>query len=142
MSGIQVLYSYTGFVFFFSQAPITWESRKQRTVALSSADMALTEATKEAIYLKGFLVELGLEKFSDTTIFNDSASAQKLAKNPVFHGRTKHIAIKHHFVREALKNNLISLEYLCTEDMIADVLTKALPASKHVKCTQLLGLSP
>ncbi|KAL6419440.1 hypothetical protein ACFW04_011411 [Cataglyphis niger] len=129
------------FVFFFSQAPITWESRKQKTVALSSVEaeyMGLTEATKESIYLRKFFLELGLKKFSDTIIFNDSASALKLAKNPIFHGRTKHIDIKHHFVREALKDNLINLEYLCTEDMMADVFTKALPASKHLKCTESL----
>ncbi|KAL6420584.1 hypothetical protein ACFW04_014632 [Cataglyphis niger] len=134
-------HSYTGFVFFFSQAPITWESRKQRTVALSSVEaeyMGLTEATKESIYLRKFFLELGLKKFSDTIIFNDSASALKLAKNPIFYGRTKHIDIKHHFVREALKDNLINLEYLCTEDMMADVFTKALPASKHLKCTESL----
>lgn len=137
-------HSYTGFVFIFSQAPITWESRKQRTVALSSAEaeyMGLTEATKEAIYLRKFLIELRLKEFSDTTLYNDSASAQKLAKNPIFHGRTKHIDIKHHFVREALKDNLISLKYLCTENMITDIFTKALLASKHFKCTQFLVLS-
>lgn len=137
-------HSYTGFVFILSQAPITWESRKQRTVALSSAEaeyMGLTEATKEAIYLRKFLIELGLKKFSDTTLYNDSASAQKLARNPIFHRRTKHIDIKHHFVREALRDNLISLKYLCTENMIADIFTKALSASKHLKCTQFLVLS-
>lgn len=70
--------SCTGFVFFFSRAPITGKSRKQRTVALSAkADeyMGLTEATKEAINLRKFLIALGLSKFSDTTLFNDSASA-------------------------------------------------------------------
>lgn len=70
--------SYTGFVFFLSHAPITWESRKQRTVALSSTEaeyMGLTEATKEAIYLQRFLTEIGLKKLSTLTIYNDSASA-------------------------------------------------------------------
>jgi len=136
-------HSYTGFVFLFSRGPISWESRKQRTVALSSTEaeyMALTEATKEAIHLRRFMQELGLKNFANTTVYNDSISAQKLATNPVFHGRTKHIDIRYHFVREALKDNLIDLEYLCTEDMIADVLTKALSVDKHLKCTQSLVL--
>lgn len=81
-----------------------------------------------------------MKEFSNTILFNDSASAQKLARNPIFHRRTKHIDIKHHFVREALKDNVLSLKYLCTEDMIADIFTKALPASKHLKCTKFLVL--
>ena len=95
------------------------------------------EDTKKAIYLR-FFVEFGLIEFVDVILFNDSVSAQKLAKNSVFHGRIKHIDIKHYFIREALKNNLISLKYLYTED--ADIFTKMLSPSKHIQCTKSLRL--
>ena len=137
--------SYTGFAFILGGGPVSWEAKKQRTVALSSTEaeyMALTEATKEAIHLKGFLEELGVRRDSSVVIFNDNQGAQKLAKNPIFHARTKHIDIRHHFVREALEHGLVQLEYLCTEEMIADVLTKGLPGPKHQKCLEMLGLGP
>ena len=104
--------------------------------------MALTEATKEAIHLKGFLEELGVRRDSSVVIFNDNQGAQKLAKNPIFHARTKHIDIRHHFVREALEYGLVQLEYLCTGKMTADVLTKGLPGPNHRKCLEMLGLGP
>lgn len=134
--------SYIGYVFFLSHAPITWKSRKQRTVALSFTEaeyMGLTEATKEVIYLHRFLTEIGLKNLFMLIIYNDSASTQELARNPVYHGRTKHIDVRHHFVREALKNHQIKLDYLCSAEMIADIFTKALPLNKHYKCIELLG---
>lgn len=101
--------------------------------------MALTEATKEAIYLKRFLEELNVRKRTAVVIFSDNQGAQKLAKNPVFDGRTKHIDIRHHFVRDALEWECIRIEYLCTEEMLADVLTKGLSGPKHRKCLMKLG---
>jgi hypothetical protein len=64
-------------------------------------------------------------------LFNDNQSAQKMAHNPVFHNRSKHIAIRHHFIRDAVKEEQVALEYLNTEKMIADIMTKALPKVKH-----------
>lgn len=136
--------SYTGYTFILSGASISWESRKQRTVALSSTEaeyMALTCAAKEAIHLIGFMNELGFRELAKVVIFNDNQSAEKLAANPVFHARSKHIDIKHHFVREALKRHPIKLLYLQTEKMIADVLTKPLTGPKHDFCAGGLGLT-
>ncbi|CAB0042346.1 unnamed protein product [Trichogramma brassicae] len=92
--------------------------------------MSLSDAAKEAIYLSGLLTELGFTDLSRTIIYNDNQSAGKLATNPVFHARSKHIDIRAHFVREVLKDGKFTLEYLPTEDMIADILTKALPKPK------------
>ncbi|CAB0010875.1 unnamed protein product, partial [Nesidiocoris tenuis] len=87
--------SYSGFFFELGGAAITWEARKQRTVALSSVEaeyLALGEATKEAIYLRQFLTELGLSRpTTSTLILNDNQGAQLLAKNSIHHSRTKHI---------------------------------------------------
>lgn len=136
--------SYTGSTFLLAGAAISWESRKQRTVALSSTEaeyMSLTDAAKEAVFLIGFLRELGFEKFAQVTLFNDNQGAGRLASNPVFHSRTKHIDIRHHFIRNVLQDQTVTLEYLPTERMIADVLTKALPAPKHESCIKALGVA-
>ncbi|XP_057671346.1 uncharacterized protein LOC130903102 [Diorhabda carinulata] len=96
--------SFTGYVFKLSGGSVSWKSCKQRTVALSTTEavyMALSEAAKEAIYLRNLLFEITGE-FDCINIFNDNQSAQKLACNPDFHDRSKHIDIRYHFVIDAL----------------------------------------
>lgn len=137
--------SYTGYSFLFGGAAISWESRKQRTVALSSTEaeyMAIAEAVKEAIYLKNFLHEAGFGDVADIVIFNDNRGANLLTRNSVFHHRTKHIDMRYHFIRDALKRDHIKLEYLPTNEMTADVLTKSLPQQKHIYCVNRLGIFP
>ena len=64
----------------------------------------------------------------------DNQGAGKLAENPVHHSRSKHIDVKHHFIRQVLKEHPVDLTYLPTEKMVADVLTKCLPGPKHMEC--------
>lgn len=135
--------SYSGFAFTLSGCPISWESRKQKTVALSSTEaeyMALSEAAKQATYLIRLLSAFGIPDVT-IKIFCDNNGAIKLAENPVFHARSKHIDIRHHFVREVLNQGAISVAHISTTDMASDFLTKALPASKFKKCLSNLGLS-
>lgn len=135
--------SYTGYVFVFAGVSISWEVKKQVTVAQSSLEaeyMGLTEAAKEAIYLRRFFIEIGLQVPKTIKIFNDNQGAQKLARSQVFHSRTKHIAVKHHFVRGVLKTGVIDLEYLQSAEMVADALTKGLPTTKHWKFIEKFGL--
>ncbi|XP_073814329.1 uncharacterized protein [Musca autumnalis] len=134
--------SYSGYAFILAGGAISWEARKQRTVSLSSTEaeyIAIAEASKEAIYLKGILNSIGLNT-ENITLYNDSQSAQKLIQNFGYSARTKHIDIRHHFVRDCVRNGNISLEYLSTEDMPADVLTKGLNRNKHNFCSTNLGL--
>ena len=93
--------------------------------------MAVADAIKEALYLRSFLEELGIQEFADIVVYNDKQGAGKLAKGQVQHSRTKHIDIRYHFVRDTLDNNLIKLKYMSTGNMIADILTKGLPGPKH-----------
>ncbi|KMQ88815.1 gag-pol polyprotein [Lasius niger] len=92
--------SYTGFVFKLANAAITWEARKQKSIALSSTEaeyMALTEAAKETVYLRNLLEEMCYLKHQSepTTVYCDNQGAQKLMRNPMYHSRTKHIDIRH-----------------------------------------------
>jgi len=73
-------------------------------------------------------------------IFNDNQGAGDLTRNPVFHNRTKHVDIRHHFIRELVENNEVIAEYIPTEKMRADVLTKGLSTSKHNECIIGLGM--
>ncbi|XP_039309080.1 secreted RxLR effector protein 161-like [Solenopsis invicta] len=128
--------SYTGYAFVFGGCPISWESRKQKTTVLSSMEaeyMALSEATKEAVHLRSLLSELGFP-YPKIKLWSDNCGAIKLAENPVFHNRSKHIDVRHHFVREMLEIGVIDIDHRPTEYMAADVLTKGLSGPKHRKC--------
>lgn len=133
--------SYTGFVFKFGGSAISWEAKKQRTVALSSVEaeyMALSEAAREATCIRNFFKEIGMSMA--LTISCDNQGALQLAENPVHHSRTKHIDIRHHYIRQALKDGSFKIKYLPTEEMPADVLTKALTKEKHNFCSNSMGL--
>lgn len=129
----------------WNKGPVTWNARKQRSVALSKNEseyMGLFDASKKAIYLRGFLEELEMRIVEPTPIFNDNQGAIKLAGNPVYHARSKHIDVRYHFVRESLTNGLISVNYVPTDQMLADILTKKLNKNKHLHLTELLNLRP
>jgi hypothetical protein len=135
--------SYSGYAFILGNAAICWDAKKQRTVSLSSTEseyMAMCEGTKEAMYLRNFLGELGFER-TPVTIFNDNQGAQHLVKNPVHHKRTKHIDIRYHFIKEAFENKIIETKYLPTSNMIADILTKPVFKMKLNMCVKSLGIT-
>ena len=89
--------------FFLAGAPVSWSSKKQPSTALSSMEaeyMALTHSSREAIWLRRLLDEVGLPQDRPTTIHVDNQGAIAFAQNPVHHGRSKHIDLRHHFVRD------------------------------------------
>lgn len=144
--------SFTGYAFTYANAAVSWECHKQTSVALSSTEaeyMALSEAAKESVHLRAFLNEvLGQNSFvtlydnnNCVDLYNDNQSAQKIACNPIYHRRTKHIDTRYHFVREIIDDGNIKLIYMPTTTMIADICTKSLPSPKHKYCTDGLGLS-
>lgn len=135
--------SITGWVFMLYGGAVSWQSRKQRTVTLSSVEaeyMAATQATKEAIWWRSFLTELGLPPLGPTIIYADNQGSIALAKNPEHHERTKHIDIQYHFIREQLATRAITVQYMPTEDMVADVLTKALASNRHNQLISRMGV--
>lgn len=102
--------------------------------------MAISDAAKEAVHLRKLIGDLGFNLPAKLKIFNDNNGARKLAENPIYHSRTKHIDVRHHYVREVLDSGILSIEYAPMELMPADVLTKGLPRVKHEKCLELLNL--
>lgn len=137
--------SFTGYVFVLGGAAINWESRKQKSVALSSTEaeyVALSSAAKELIHLKTLLIDLGFSTLVNGPIelFGDNLSAQQIVKNPVHHSRTKHIDIKFHHIRDLSEKQVIVLKYIPTGDMVADILTKNLMKTKHCHFAKKLGL--
>ena len=135
--------STSGYVFKMSGAAITWMSKKQTCVALSTAEaeyMALSMATQEAIWLKRLLTDLNEKEDGPLTIYEDNQSTICMAENPKFHGRAKHIDIKHHYVRNQVNEKKIELKYCPSEYMIADMLTKGLSRIQFNKLKDMIGI--
>ena len=136
--------STSGYCFLLANGVISWGSKKQQSVALSSTEseyMALSKATTEAIWLRKLLSELGFPQTNPTTIYSDSQSAIALTANPKYHSRSKHIDTQYHFTREKVLSQEIILQFISTTEMAADILTKSLPAEKHHLCMLKLGMS-
>lgn len=136
--------STSGFVYTLAGGAITWQSKKQSTVASSTVEaeyIALASATKEAIWLRKFLTELNFPSNSQPIkIYCDNKGAIDLTKNSLFHARTKHIDIVHHVSRNASKMKQIEVLKIGTEAMVADSLTKAVPHQKFLYCSNNMGL--
>lgn len=139
-------HSICGYVFTLNGGAISWSSKKQSVVALSSTEaeyIGITHAAKEATWIRNLLSELYSPQILNYPIIIhcDNKSAIELARNATFHSRTKHIAIRYHYIREALNAGVISLEHRGTDDMPADMFTKALIRLKLTKFAQYVGLS-
>ena len=115
-------HSTTGNVFMLSGSAISWLSKKESIVALSTAEVeyvALAAATQEAVWLRRLLAELQTKALEPTVIMEDNQSAIAIVHNPVAHGRFKHIDIRYHYIREAIQD-IINLCYCATNEMNAD----------------------
>ena len=134
----------SGYVFMVDGGAVSWSSKKQELVTLSTTEaeyVAQTHAAKEAVWLRGLLTELFGPVNGPTTLFSDSKSAIALAQDGHYHARTKHIDIRYHFIRYIIDAGTIKLVYCSTDDMTADTLTKALPSVKAKHFASALGLS-
>lgn len=127
--------STTGYVFMLGTGVVSWGSKLQQTVALSSAEseyMAACAAVQEAIHLRQLMGDLGYKQDGATVIYEDNQGCIALSANPVFHKRTKHIDIRYHFIRERVASGEVELRYIPTEEQLADLLTKALPKPRTI----------
>ena len=141
-------HSISGYVSFVGIGAVSWSSKKQTLVTVSSTEaeyVGYAGASKYIIWLQNFLKELWALNPSlttPTTLFGDNQAAIRLCQDSTFHARSKHIDVQFHFVRQAVSRNLVKVTYLSTHDMIADVFTKSLDRFKLSKFRHLLGLHP
>lgn len=132
-----------GMVFYLDENLITWVSQKQRCVALSSCEaefMAATSAACQGIWLQRVLSQILDTKPGPVVLYIDNRSAVDLAKNPVFHGRSKHIYLRYHFIRDCVEKGLIVIKHVKTTEQRADIMTKALAVTKFEGMRRLLGV--
>jgi hypothetical protein len=133
--------SRSGFILYLNGGPICWGSKKQNTIVDSTTYaeyVACYMAAKEIIWCRRLLHGLGFSQLQPTQLFSDSQSAIRLALNPEFHQRTKHVDIKYHMVRQQIKQHVLNIFYINTTDNIADILTKALSTDRFKRlCSSL-----
>lgn len=136
--------SVTGYVFLLANGAVSWQSKAQSSVATSSTEaeyVAACQASKEAMSWRTLLNELQLDISKPTVIRSDNQSAIAMSKNPEFHQRSKHIDIQYHYVRERVAEKSITLDFISTDKMIADSLTKPLNGPQHRKLINQMGLT-
>jgi hypothetical protein len=134
--------STTGYIFTLNGAAISWQSKRQPTVAVSSTEaeyMAAAAAVKESLWLRKLLTDFDVD-ISTVDILADNQSAIKLLRNPISSMRSKHIDVIHHFARERVARREVAFHYVTTAAQVADALTKALPLVQHKYCCKGMGV--
>lgn len=135
--------STSGYTFIYGGGAISWSSERQKSVSLSTAEseyIAGSNCVRELIWLRKIFNEILDIKSLKITLFMDNESAIRLIKNPEFHKRTKHIDIRYHFIREHYEKQEFNLEHVNTNEMTADVFTKALPAPNFNRLIKMMGV--
>ena len=130
--------STSGYLFMMNRGAVTWKSKKQSCVALSTAEaeyVALSSAAQECVWLRQLISDPGIP----TAVFEDNQSAIAMSRNPQFHGKAD---IKCHYIRDQVQNDVIDLVYCPSEDMIADIFTKGLCKAKFEKLRKRAGVGP
>ena len=137
----------SGYVYRLGDAIISWNSKKQHTIAASSTEaeyMSLLHGAKQALWLCQFLCDTGIHPpespLVGTELFVDNTGAIALAKEAHFHARTKHIDVHYHFMRECVKDGTFEITHIPTGEMLTDGLTKALLHAGHENMAKRLVL--
>ncbi|KAI3816802.1 hypothetical protein L1987_16507 [Smallanthus sonchifolius] len=135
--------STTGYVFMFGSGAISWCSKRQPTVSLSTTESeyrAAAMAAQECTWLVQLLEELHQKVTYQVKLMCDNVSAIKLAKNPVFHARTKHIEVHYHFIREKVLKGEIEMVQVGTKEQVADLFTNGLSSMKLLGFVKEMGI--
>ena len=135
--------STSGYVFNLFGGAVSWMSKKQSVVALSTTEaeyMAATHASKEADWVQKLCSSMGLVQRT-IRINYDNQNAIFLAKNPAYHSKTKHIDVQYHFVRDMIEDKKVLLVKVDTLKNTADALTKSVSSKKFSWCIETMGIS-
>ena len=133
----------SGYAFMVNGGAVSWSAKRQQIISLSTTEseyIAATYAAKEALWLRQLILQLFGITLDATTLFSDNQSAIALTKEHQYHARTKHIDVRFHFIRWIVEEGKVRLIYCPTEEMVADILTKALPSAKVKHFARELGL--
>ena len=133
----------SGYTFCMDDSAVSWNSRKQALISLSTTEseyVMMTHAAKEAIWIRMFLEDILCPLSELMLLYCDNQSAITIAKNDQYHARTKHIDIWYHFIQESIGREIIKVHYCPTQDMIADIFMKALPIKTFKHLCMLLGV--
>jgi len=134
--------STSGNCFFLGSSLVAWSSRKQSSVAQSTAEAEYVSAASccsQLLWMRSTLADFGLV-FDRVPLFCDNTSAINIAKNPVQHSRTKHIDVRYHFLRDNVEKGNIALEFVDSAAQLADILTKPLDRSTFERLRSELGM--
>lgn len=132
-----------GYVFIFSKAAISWASKKQPVVSLSTTEaefIAAANCACQSVWIKRILEAFGVIQEQSTKILCDNSSAIKLSKNPVMHGRIKHIDVRFHFLRDLTREGVVELDHCSTQHQLADIMTKPLKLDTFIRLREELGV--
>ena len=135
--------STSGYVVKMGTGAVSWRSKLQSIVALSTTEaeyVAAVSAGAEVVWMRALMAELGYDTAAPSTLHMDNKSAIQVAKNPEHHGRMKHLDLRFFWLRDQVEKKVISVAYIPTDTMPADILTKPLGRVKVDACRQLLGL--
>ena len=137
--------SVTGYIFLLNGGPVSWSSTKQRCVATSTTEaeyIALSEAGKHGQWLRAMIKELGrtylLQENQAVQVYSDNQACIAISQDPTGHRRTKHIDVRYHYTRELIAYQKMVVSYMPTREMVADMLTKPLPAMAFEHCVGTL----
>jgi hypothetical protein len=134
--------STTGYVFVLHGGAISWQSKRQPTIAASTTEaeyQAAAAAVREALWMRQLLSSLGFS-IGAVLIWCDNKSTIALLQNPVVSGRSKHIDVMHHMARERVLRGEVAFQYISTAKQLADVMTKPLPTAAHKSCCSTMGM--
>lgn len=135
--------STSGNVFMYARGPISWMSKRQTIIATSTAEaeyISLFHATQESVTLQRLLHDIDNQEDRAITLYTDNQAAISIGKNLSSKTRTKHIDIKFHYVREAVANKNINIEYCPSIEMIADILTKPINRDQYQYLRKKMGI--
>jgi hypothetical protein len=135
--------STSGYVFKLGTGAISWCSKKQPIVTLSTTEaefVAAASCSCQGVWLRNVLKHLNVNQMKCTVIWCDNSSSIKLSKNPVMHGRCKHIDVRYHFLRDLTRDEVVELKHCSTQDQLADMFTKALKLESFCKLREGIGM--
>ncbi|BAB10876.1 polyprotein [Arabidopsis thaliana] len=135
--------STNAYIVYFGGSPVSWSSKKQRSVARSSTEAeyrAVANTASELRWLCSLLLEMGISQTTVPVIYCDNIGATYLCANPVFHSRMKHVALDYHFVRGYIQSGALRVSHVSTKDQLADALTKPLPRPRFTELNSKIGV--